>query len=459
MAKSKKQQNDASGSADGGESGTTGRYLVLFREDQVEAGMQMLSDELGITMVRASEAGTRAVAADSLAGQDVVYETLGVAVVSTPPAQARSLGALAAGESAIIAIEEERIVYAFDEDAPVQSAMPALPLGNGAPALPETPLAGYLRGYQAAVDHLVRELMARSEATAGAAPVAEAVDESLVTWGLRATKVAASRYSGKDVRVAVLDTGFDFDHPDFVGRRITAQSFIKGEKADDGHGHGTHCIGTACGPQRPGQLPRYGIAYEAEIFVGKVLSNAGRGSDGGILAGVDWAIRNRCPVVSMSLGAPTQIGQAYSQVFEAAARRALAAGTLIVAAAGNESRRPDTIAPVGHPANCPSILAVAAINAQGEVAYFSCGGRNLDGGQVDIAGPGVAVRSSWPRPTLYRTISGTSMATPHVAGIAALYAEANPGVRGGALGWLLLQSAERLALPTRDVGAGLVQAP
>jgi subtilisin family serine protease len=213
------------------------------------------------------------------------------------------------------------------------------------------------------------------------------------------------------------------------------------------------------GPKQPGQLPRYGIAYEADIYAGKVLSNQGSGSDSGILAGINWAITNGCAVVSMSLGAAVLPGQGFSRIFEAVARRALAAGTLIVAAAGNESHRPDYIKPVGHPANCPSIMAVAAIDSQLQVTFFSCAGLNLQGGQVDIAAPGLQVRSSWPRPTLYRTISGTSMATPHVAGIAALYAEANPDVRGGALGWLLLQSARRLDQSTRDIGAGLVQAP
>ena len=104
-------------------------------------------------------------------------------------------------------------------------------------------------------------------------------------------------------------------------------------------------------------------------------------------------------------------------------------------------------------------MAVGPIDSAFEVAPFSCGGLNPQGGQVDIAGPGVAVRSSWPRPWLYRTINGTSMATPHVAGVAALFAEAAPEARGRALMSILVQSARRLELPGRDVGAGLVQAP
>jgi subtilisin family serine protease len=201
------------------------------------------------------------------------------------------------------------------------------------------------------------------------------------------------------------------------------------------------------------------VAFGAEIFAGKVLSNQGSGGDGGILAGINWAVTNRCAVVSMSLGAPVGPGQGFSTVFEQVAQRTLRAGTLIDAAAGNDSTRPGIIRPVSHPANCPSIMAVAALDSTFRVAPFSNGGRNSQGGQVDIAGPGVAVRSSWPRPTLYRSISGTSMATPHVAGIAALFAEANPAARGLGLWTLLTQNARRLRLPSRDVGNGLVQAP
>lgn len=421
--------------------GTTGRYLVLLREDSVKDGVNALSNTLGLQIASAADFGEGAVDAQTLEETPaIVFPALGVAVVDVPPAQMHLLGTMAAGDSSILAVEPERIVYAFEGPSALQTE--------------------YLLGYRDAVNHLVDHAMGLN---GGATALAEATerfaDTANLTWGLQATRVAESKFTGKGVKIAVLDTGFDLGHPDFAGRSVTSQSFINGEQVQDGHGHGTHCIGTACGPRVPGQLPRYGVAYEADIFAGKVLSNAGSGSDSGILAGINWAITNGCAVISMSLGASTQPGQAFSQIFETVAKRALAAGSLIVAAAGNESNRPRIISPVGHPANCPSILAVGAIDSQLQVATFSCGGINPSGGQVDIAAPGVAVRSSWPRPTLYRSISGTSMATPHVAGIAALHRQANPSMSGGTLGWLLLQSARRLTLATRDVGAGLAQAP
>ncbi|HSL00762.1 MAG TPA: S8 family serine peptidase [Rubrobacteraceae bacterium] len=440
--------------------GTTGRYIVLFSEENGgRSGADALSDTAGLSAISTADFEEGAVEGERLESLEaVVFDELSVAVVDAAPSQAQALSAATTQEeSPILAVEPERVVYALLPERFGDSLTPAPnPLSTTAGPSPE-----FLRGYREAVSHLVGRVLGDGGASGAATEevAATAFDESEFTWGLQATKSSASRFSGRGVRVAVLDTGLDLQHPDFQRRSITSRSFIMGEEVQDGHGHGTHCIGTACGPRQPGQSPRYGIAYTSEIFVGKVLSNRGSGTDGGILAGINWAISNGCRVISMSLGAATRPGQGFSPIFEAVARRALAAGTLIIAAAGNESNRPQVVAPVGHPANCPSIMAVAALDAQGQVAFFSCGSVNHPGGGVDIAGPGVSVRSSWPRPIVYRAINGTSMATPHVAGIAALHAEANPGVRGRALGQVLFESARRQTLLSTDVGVGLVQAP
>ena len=283
--------------------------------------------------------------------------------------------------------------------------------------------------------------------------------EAQDTWGLQTTGVTQSQFSGRGVRVAILDTGLDLEHPDFAGRSITSRSFVSRESVDDMNGHGTYCVGVACGPVVPKQPPRYGVAGDAEIYIGKIIANNGSGADGDILAGIDWAARSGCAVASLSVGTPVARGEPHSPIYEQVARRALAAGTLVIAAAGNGSLRPDCVAPVDHPANCPSILAISAVDAYLRIAPFSSGGINADGGEIDLAAPGVAIRSSWPRPNLYRTDSGTSMAVPYVAGIAALLAEANPSARGAELRALITKGARPLTLPARDVGSGLIQAP
>jgi subtilisin len=385
--------------------GTTGRYLVLLEDDWTN-GTEELNRVAGIRAVDSDEAG----ATPSLWEADgVLMSELGVALVTADDDQVTALARAADEPGPIVLIEPERIVHAI---------VPA---------------------------------------TSTATDV-QAVDESVFTWGLQATGAPNSQATGEGIRVAVLDTGFDLGHPDFTDRTVVSSSFVQGEEVQDGHGHGTHCVGTSCGPRELADGPGYGVAYKAEIYAGKVLSNAGSGADGSILSGIDWAITNGCAVVSMSLGAATTPGQAYSRTFERVAKRAMDRGTLIVAAAGNESdRRIGRVNPVGHPANCPSILSVSAVDSGRQMAWFSCG--TVDNvGAVDLTGPGLDVYSSWPTPLRYKRISGTSMATPHVAGIAALIAQAT-GARGWELWARLAQTARRLALPGTDVGAGLVQAP
>jgi len=434
----------------------TGRYIVTFREGAKNEAVAMMSRSAGIgAMASAADWEDGAVNVEEAGAGDLYFDQLDVCVMSAPPDQLNALSLAASEEedSAILAIEPERYMYTAAVDPSVAPAGD-LPLSEE-PGDTVSFSRNYLRGYRDAVVHLYEQLGGGDAAAALAAAAEAFADNEQATWGLAATRVLNSRFSGRGVRVAVLDTGMDLRHPDFAGRAITSQSFISGEAAQDGHGHGTHCIGTSCGPQRPLEGRRYGVAFNAQIFAGKVLSNGGRGPDGGILAGINWALTNRCQVISMSLAALAPPSTAYEQV----AQRALAAGTLIVAAASNDSRRSQGIfQPVGRPANSPSVLAVAAVDSKMKIADFSNRGSATGGGQVDVAGPGVGVHSCWPMPTRFRSISGTSMATPHVAGIAALWIEARQ-VTGAALWQVLTSNARRLSLPSVDVGAGLVQAP
>ncbi|WAM16845.1 S8 family serine peptidase [Rhodococcus sp. JS3073] len=402
---------------------TTGRQVVVFTDDGRRAGPTALLRSLtGVaTVTRSSEFDASAMDLELADVSDaVLFDELGIAVVTADPDQLAALRTAAASpDIAVLSVEPELVHHALDsEDTVVEIARPE----NGAVAAEGT-------------EHFL--------------------DTPEFTWGLQATRTTTSACSGRGVRIAVLDTGFDLTHPDFHGRTITAQSFIPGAEPQDGHGHGTHCIGTACGPAAAAGTRRYGVAHEADIFVGKVLSDQGRGVDGGILAGIEWAIANGCQIVSMSLGADVA---SVSVAYETVGQRALAAGVLIVAAAGNNANRAaGRPGLVGVPANSPSIMAVAAVDPDLGLANFSASSNPVAGGQIDVAGPGVRVFSSVPMPVRYGSKNGTSMATPHVAGIAALWCE-KTGRTGRDLWSLLTQHSRRLALPSLDVGAGLIQA-
>lgn len=415
----------------------TGRYVVLLDPSNQESGLNALRSSADIASVERVRGTEAANIAELLERPDVSvhFEELGAAVVEVRPEQRHALVTTAEADPAIIAAEPERVVYAMPITAPTQAPTEFYP------------------AYRSDEDVVARHTTAEIAAAHG-----PAADESSFTWGLQAIRANLTHLTGRGVKVAVLDTGVDITHPDLTGCIEDTMSFVVGESVEDGNGHGTHCIGTVAGPAKPQQGPRYGVACDARVLAGKVLSNRGSGTDGQILAGIAWAVSRGARVISMSLGAHVEPGELFPQTYEILAKRALERGTVIVAAAGNDSNRPPHIEPVSRPANCPSILAVAALDKSLTPSIFSNGGINGQGGEINIAAPGRDVRSAAPGGK-YQDLSGTSMATPHVAGVLALLAEANPNASATTLMALLKAGAFKLAQPTSDVGAGLLQAP
>lgn len=280
-------------------------------------------------------------------------------------------------------------------------------------------------------------------------------------WGLKTIGIQNTQDTGKGVDICVLDTGFDVNHPDFTNRMIEGKSFVSGEEWNtDLNGHGTHCAGTAAGDKRLDTGKRYGVAPDANLKIAKVFGKSGTGTTSAIVDAIDWAITKKYRVISMSLGAPVEINEPPSHIFEMVGKKALDQNCLIISASGNDSNRPSMPRPVSSPANSKSIMAVAAVDEQLQVAKFSNAGINAaDGGEVNICAPGVSILSAYPKhKNNYAFKSGTSMATPHVSGLAALYMQAFPNLKAKQIWNKLEGHAKKIEnAKYRDLGNGLAQ--
>lgn len=288
-----------------------------------------------------------------------------------------------------------------------------------------------------------------------------AIDAELdAAWGVKhigAGIVHDAGNRGTGIKVAVIDSGIDYTHPDLAANYADGWDFVNGDNDPDNsdhdgpmddYGHGTHVAGTVAALDN--EVGVVGVAPEAKLYAVKVLDETGRGYVSDIIAGIQWAAGNNMQVINMSLGG------GYSETEEVACQAAYDAGVLVVAAAGNSGNPPGRGDKVIYPAAYDTVIAVAATDQSDERATWSS-----TGPAVELAAPGVSVFSTWndsdspydPQPTYdidadgwYKEASGTSMASPHVAGTAALVLAANPG-------WSNEQVRTQLQTTADDLGA------
>ncbi len=250
-------------------------------------------------------------------------------------------------------------------------------------------------------------------------------------------------YDGDGTTVAVLDTGIDPTHPDLTGQIQDAVSFVPDEDATDVDGHGTHVASTVAGTGAASDGDNTGVAPGADLLIGKVLNNDGYGYDSWIVAGMQWAAESGADVINMSIGGGPADG--LDPMALAVDNLSAQHDTLFVIAAGNNSGL------IGSPGTAASALTVGAVDKQDQHANFSSVGPLARTGALkpDLTAPGVAINAARSQHStgdgMYQSKDGTSMATPHVAGAAAILAQQHPDWTNTQLKNALMSSTEALS--------------
>ncbi|MEV6109964.1 S8 family serine peptidase, partial [Streptomyces sp. NPDC051940] len=292
--------------------------------------------------------------------------------------------------------------------------------------------------------------------------VKASLDESVPQIG--APAAWRSGYTGKGVKVAVLDTGVDAGHPDLAGKVTAAKDFTWDEDGVDRVGHGTHVASTIAGSGAASGGRYKGVAPDAELVSGKVLDGGGSGYESWIIEGMRWAaVDQDADIVSMSLGSDRP-ADGTDPMVQAVQELSAGDGPLFVLAAGNTGAYDS----IGSPAAAPSALTVGSVTKSGEMSEFSSRGPALTdaGVKPEITAPGSDIVAARAEGTLaaqavgsrYASLSGTSMATPHVSGAAALLAQARPELTGAQLKAALVGTAQDVdGAGVYDQGAGQVR--
>ncbi|MFD1861914.1 S8 family peptidase [Planococcus chinensis] len=272
----------------------------------------------------------------------------------------------------------------------------------------------------------------------------------------KSTPAESTPYTGKGVRVAVLDTGVDTEHPDLVvkGGICTAEECAPGISYDDNFGHGTHVAGIISGKKNSSGI--IGMAPNVELYAIKAMDREGIGTTAQVTEGVKWAIQNDIDILNLSISISV-----YDRPLELMLQEAYKQGMLIVSAAGNEggAAGEDTIT---YPGKFPSVIAVGAVNNN-----LTREANSSVGPAMEIAAPGTGIYSSYPieldiwdaKNDGFVSLTGTSMAAPHITGVLALYKEQHPALANVKLREILQSTVRDLGTAGRDqtFGYGLVQ--
>ncbi|MBI2326762.1 S8 family peptidase [Candidatus Curtissbacteria bacterium] len=267
-----------------------------------------------------------------------------------------------------------------------------------------------------------------------------------VPWGvdrIDAEKVWTTS-AADSIKVAVIDTGFDLDHPDLAANIKGGTNTINpAATAEDDNGHGSHVAGIIAAVNN--SIGVVGVGHQVDLYAVKVLNRNGYGYVSDIIEGIEWSIANNMNIINMSLGTSSDI-----QSFHDAVIAAKAAGITVVAAAGNSGPGDNTVI---YPAKYAESIAVSAVDSTDGQPYWSSRGP-----EVDLAAPGVSIYSTY-KGNGYTIMSGTSMASPHVAGSAALVLSTHPGFSPDQIQAKLQLTADNLLLlSANQEGSGLVDA-
>ncbi|MBI5883170.1 MAG: S8 family peptidase [Elusimicrobia bacterium] len=289
----------------------------------------------------------------------------------------------------------------------------------------------------------IKDIVTPFRAAVGAGPAPKAGEDPEQPWGIQRVNAAGAwaKTQGAGVRVAVIDTGIDYNHPDLKGNVYGGANVVNEAKPKDymdDQGHGTHVSGTIAALKDGKGV--VGVAPKAKLFGVKVLDAEGSGDYSTIIAGIQWAVKNKMQVANMSLGAEEGMDALHEAI-----KAATSAGLLIVAAAGNNGGK------VGYPAAYPEVVAVSASNSADKITSFSSRGP-----EIAFIAPGANIKSSFMGGG-YENLDGTSMACPHVVGLAAL--AAGLGHKGEAIRGALERAATPLpGLTATQQGKGFINA-